>query len=149
VQPAPTTAPASSSRDDRAAWASDLTDERRAGPQSGFRTATIQAVGCHLLQVAPERGRSCCESGCPDQAALLGEDGTCWYAGELPISGTWDGRDQVINGVLTTDCVRLARLGLHPQTPLSASDSGAGGCKPCWAYAGRIRLAPATVTNSV
>jgi hypothetical protein len=28
------------------------------------------------------------------------------------------------------DCVRCARLGLHPPTPLSASGSDAGGCKP-------------------
>ncbi|MEV7402693.1 hypothetical protein AB0N93_20170 [Streptomyces sp. NPDC091267] len=26
------------------------------------------------------------------------EDGTCWYGGDLPISGTWRGRDQVIDG---------------------------------------------------
>jgi ketosteroid isomerase-like protein len=28
------------------------------------------------------------------------EDGTCWYGGDLPISGTWRGRDQVIDGFL-------------------------------------------------
>lgn len=28
------------------------------------------------------------------------EDGSVWYCGDLPISGTWQGRDQVIDGFL-------------------------------------------------
>ncbi|KUL38947.1 limonene-1,2-epoxide hydrolase [Streptomyces sp. NRRL F-4489] len=35
------------------------------------------------------------------------EDGSCWYAGDLPISGTWQGRDQVINGFLATAFAHL------------------------------------------
>ncbi|MFF7355714.1 nuclear transport factor 2 family protein [Streptomyces filipinensis] len=35
------------------------------------------------------------------------EDGTAWYGGELPISGTWRGRDQVINGFLATAFAHL------------------------------------------
>ena len=35
------------------------------------------------------------------------EDGTCWYAGDLPISGTWEGRDQVIDGFLGTAFAHL------------------------------------------
>ncbi|WP_405774251.1 nuclear transport factor 2 family protein [Streptomyces sp. NBC_00859] len=35
------------------------------------------------------------------------EDGTCWYGGDLPISGTWQGRDQVINGFLDTAFAHL------------------------------------------
>ena len=35
------------------------------------------------------------------------EDGTCWYGGDLPISGTWRGRDQVINGFLATAFAHL------------------------------------------
>ncbi|TQF08077.1 nuclear transport factor 2 family protein [Kitasatospora acidiphila] len=35
------------------------------------------------------------------------EDGSCWYAGELPISGLWQGRDQVINGFLATAFAHL------------------------------------------
>lgn len=35
------------------------------------------------------------------------EDGTCWYGGDLPISGTWQGRDQVINGFLATAFAHL------------------------------------------
>ncbi|MBS2532612.1 nuclear transport factor 2 family protein [Catenulispora sp. NF23] len=30
------------------------------------------------------------------------EDGSVWYPGDLPISGTWQGRDQVIDGFLGT-----------------------------------------------
>ncbi|WP_228559367.1 nuclear transport factor 2 family protein [Catenulispora pinisilvae] len=30
------------------------------------------------------------------------EDGSVWYGGDLPISGTWQGRDQVIDGFLRT-----------------------------------------------
>ena len=30
------------------------------------------------------------------------EDPSCWYGGDLPISGTWNGRDQVINGYADT-----------------------------------------------
>jgi ketosteroid isomerase-like protein len=30
------------------------------------------------------------------------EEGSCWYGGDLPISGTWQGRDQVIDGFLAT-----------------------------------------------
>ncbi|MFI1914113.1 nuclear transport factor 2 family protein [Nocardia sp. NPDC020380] len=30
------------------------------------------------------------------------EDGSCWYGGELPISGRWEGRDQVLDGFLAT-----------------------------------------------
>ena len=30
------------------------------------------------------------------------EDGSCWYGGDLPISGTWNGRDQVIKGYADT-----------------------------------------------
>ncbi|WP_405496550.1 nuclear transport factor 2 family protein [Nocardia sp. NBC_00511] len=40
-----------------------------------------------------------------DQATILdswAEDGSCWYGGELPISGTWKGRDAVIDGFLAT-----------------------------------------------
>jgi curved DNA-binding protein CbpA len=43
----------------------------------------------------------------------------------------------------------LGAVGLHPQTLLSASGSGAGGCKPCSAHTVRIRLAPAAVATSV
>ncbi|AKA05281.1 limonene-1,2-epoxide hydrolase [Streptomyces noursei ZPM] len=35
------------------------------------------------------------------------EDGNCWYGGDLPISGTWQGRDQVINGFLATAFAHL------------------------------------------
>ncbi|WP_275463549.1 nuclear transport factor 2 family protein [Streptomyces noursei] len=35
------------------------------------------------------------------------EDGSCWYGGDLPISGTWQGRDQVINGFLATAFAHL------------------------------------------
>jgi uncharacterized protein len=35
------------------------------------------------------------------------EDGSCWYGGDLPISGTWNGRDQVINGFLATAFAHL------------------------------------------
>lgn len=35
------------------------------------------------------------------------EDGSCWYAGDLPISGTWQGRDQVIDGFLGTAFAHL------------------------------------------
>ena len=28
------------------------------------------------------------------------EEGTCWYGGDLPISGAWYGRDRVVNGFL-------------------------------------------------
>jgi ketosteroid isomerase-like protein len=35
------------------------------------------------------------------------EDGTCWYGGDLPISGTWRGRDRVINGFLATAFAHL------------------------------------------
>ncbi|WP_329570216.1 nuclear transport factor 2 family protein [Kitasatospora sp. NBC_01266] len=34
-------------------------------------------------------------------------DGSCWYGGELPISGTWQGRDQVIDGFLATAFAHL------------------------------------------
>ncbi|WP_328467280.1 nuclear transport factor 2 family protein [Streptomyces sp. NBC_00448] len=34
-------------------------------------------------------------------------DGSCWYGGDLPISGTWQGRDQVINGFLATAFAHL------------------------------------------
>ncbi|GAA2707800.1 MULTISPECIES: nuclear transport factor 2 family protein [Streptomyces] len=34
-------------------------------------------------------------------------DGSCWYAGDLPISGTWEGREQVINGFLATAFAHL------------------------------------------
>ena len=39
--------------------------------------------------------------------ASWAENGTCWYAGDLPISGTWQGRDQVINGFLATAFAHL------------------------------------------
>ncbi|GHF36092.1 MULTISPECIES: nuclear transport factor 2 family protein [Streptomyces] len=45
-----------------------------------------------------------------DQAAIRdswAEDGSCWYGGDLPISGTWQGRDQVINGFLATAFAHL------------------------------------------
>jgi ketosteroid isomerase-like protein len=35
------------------------------------------------------------------------EDGSCWYGGDLPISGTWTGRDQVIDGFLATAFAHL------------------------------------------
>ncbi|QHC23136.1 nuclear transport factor 2 family protein [Streptomyces sp. GS7] len=35
------------------------------------------------------------------------EDGSCWYGGDLPISGIWEGRDQVINGFLATAFAHL------------------------------------------
>ncbi|MEV5507827.1 nuclear transport factor 2 family protein [Streptomyces orinoci] len=35
------------------------------------------------------------------------EDGSVWYPGKLPISGTWQGRDQVINGFLATAWAHL------------------------------------------
>ncbi|MCK7626037.1 nuclear transport factor 2 family protein [Streptomyces sp. RS10V-4] len=35
------------------------------------------------------------------------EEGSCWYGGDLPISGTWQGRDQVINGFLATAFAHL------------------------------------------
>ncbi|WP_028938624.1 nuclear transport factor 2 family protein [Pseudonocardia spinosispora] len=35
------------------------------------------------------------------------EDGSCWYSGDLPISGTWHGRDGVINGFLATAFAHL------------------------------------------
>ncbi len=35
------------------------------------------------------------------------EDGTCWYGGDLPISGTWQGRERVINGFLATAFAHL------------------------------------------
>jgi ketosteroid isomerase-like protein len=35
------------------------------------------------------------------------EDGTVWYGGDLPISGTWQGRDQVIDGFLGTAFAHL------------------------------------------
>jgi ketosteroid isomerase-like protein len=35
------------------------------------------------------------------------EDGSCWYGGDLPISGTWQGREQVINGFLATAFAHL------------------------------------------
>jgi ketosteroid isomerase-like protein len=35
------------------------------------------------------------------------EDGTCWYGGDLPISGMWRGREQVINGFLATAFAHL------------------------------------------
>jgi uncharacterized protein len=35
------------------------------------------------------------------------EDGSCWYGGDLPISGTWQGRDQVIDGFLATAFAHL------------------------------------------
>ncbi len=35
------------------------------------------------------------------------EDGTCWYGGDLPISGTWEGRDRVIDGFLATAFAHL------------------------------------------
>ncbi|MGF1428429.1 nuclear transport factor 2 family protein [Kitasatospora sp. LaBMicrA B282] len=44
------------------------------------------------------------------------EDGSCWYAGRLPISGTWQGRDQVIDGFLATAFAHLdpaAEIGLR------------------------------------
>jgi ketosteroid isomerase-like protein len=34
-------------------------------------------------------------------------DGSCRYGGDLPISGTWQGRDQVINGFLATAFAHL------------------------------------------
>ncbi|MER6046074.1 nuclear transport factor 2 family protein [Streptomyces sp. NPDC001793] len=34
-------------------------------------------------------------------------DGSCWYGGDLPISGTWQGREQVINGFLATAFAHL------------------------------------------
>ncbi|MBF6061955.1 nuclear transport factor 2 family protein [Nocardia terpenica] len=40
-----------------------------------------------------------------DRATIVdswAEDGSCWYGGDLPISGTWQGRDQVIEGFLAT-----------------------------------------------
>ena len=40
-----------------------------------------------------------------DQKAIWdawAEDGTCWYGGDLPISGAWYGRDRVVNGFLAT-----------------------------------------------
>lgn len=39
--------------------------------------------------------------------ASWAEDGTCWYGGDLPISGTWRGRDRVINGFLATAFAHL------------------------------------------
>ncbi|MFF4530347.1 nuclear transport factor 2 family protein [Streptomyces sp. NPDC001407] len=45
-----------------------------------------------------------------DQQTILdswAEDGSCWYAGDLPISGTWQGRDQVIDGFLATAFAHL------------------------------------------
>ncbi|MYW69175.1 nuclear transport factor 2 family protein [Streptomyces sp. SID8379] len=45
-----------------------------------------------------------------DQETILdswAEDGTCWYGGDLPISGTWRGRDQVIDGFLGTAFAHL------------------------------------------
>lgn len=45
-----------------------------------------------------------------DQDTILNswaEDGSCWYAGDLPISGTWQGRDQVIDGFLATAFAHL------------------------------------------
>ncbi|MFI1800097.1 nuclear transport factor 2 family protein [Streptomyces sp. NPDC020379] len=45
-----------------------------------------------------------------DQETILNswaEDGSCWYAGDLPISGTWQGRDQVIGGFLATAFAHL------------------------------------------
>lgn len=35
------------------------------------------------------------------------EDGSVWYGGDLPISGTWQGRDQVIGGFLATAFAHL------------------------------------------
>ncbi|WP_329127024.1 nuclear transport factor 2 family protein [Streptomyces sp. NBC_01465] len=35
------------------------------------------------------------------------EDGSCWYGGDLPISSTWQGRDQVIDGFLATAFAHL------------------------------------------
>ncbi|MEU6174632.1 nuclear transport factor 2 family protein [Streptantibioticus parmotrematis] len=35
------------------------------------------------------------------------EDGTCWYGGDLPISGLWQGRDQVVDGFLGTAFAHL------------------------------------------
>ncbi|MCX4745233.1 nuclear transport factor 2 family protein [Kitasatospora sp. NBC_01287] len=34
-------------------------------------------------------------------------DGTCWYGGDLPISGLWRGRDRVIDGFLATAFAHL------------------------------------------
>jgi ketosteroid isomerase-like protein len=45
-----------------------------------------------------------------DQSAIWeawDEDATCWYGGDLPISGTWQGRDQIINGFLATAFAHL------------------------------------------
>ncbi|MDF3290578.1 MULTISPECIES: nuclear transport factor 2 family protein [Streptomyces] len=45
-----------------------------------------------------------------DQEAIWNswaQDGSCWYGGDLPISGTWQGRDQVINGFLATAFAHL------------------------------------------
>jgi ketosteroid isomerase-like protein len=39
--------------------------------------------------------------------ASWAEDGSCWYGGDLPISRTWRGRDQVINGFLATAFAHL------------------------------------------
>lgn len=35
------------------------------------------------------------------------EDGSCWYGGDLPISGLWSGRERVINGFLATAFAHL------------------------------------------
>ncbi|MBO1336556.1 nuclear transport factor 2 family protein [Streptomyces sp. VRA16 Mangrove soil] len=45
-----------------------------------------------------------------DQQAILdawAEDGSVWYGGDLPISGTWQGRDQVVDGFLGTAFAHL------------------------------------------
>ncbi|MEY9932411.1 ketosteroid isomerase-like protein [Catenulispora sp. GP43] len=45
-----------------------------------------------------------------DQAAIRdcwAADGSVWYGGDLPISGTWQGRDQVIDGFLATAFAHL------------------------------------------
>ncbi|MCP2341397.1 nuclear transport factor 2 family protein [Actinomadura rupiterrae] len=45
-----------------------------------------------------------------DQEAIKdcwAEDGSAWYGGDLPISGTWQGREQVIDGFLATAFAHL------------------------------------------
>jgi ketosteroid isomerase-like protein len=54
------------------------------------------------------------------------EDGFCWYGGDLPISGTWRGRDQVINGFLATAYAHLDRdkeIGLRVTGMLADGDA--------------------------
>ncbi|HVX44672.1 MAG TPA: nuclear transport factor 2 family protein [Mycobacteriales bacterium] len=53
------------------------------------------------------------------------EDGSCWYGGDLPISGTWKGRDQVINGFLATAFAHLdpeQEIGIRVTTLLVDGD---------------------------